>query len=333
MQTKILHMSKNHFIRKHGFEKGYRFIVNYHLNNSELYGIPVRALQEYYDVIDSKNLPIDAKNKILAKLELDILEQTMKLIESFAAIATACKNDSSLIQAEDIIVTFNSGDATKFYEHSSRWKKRDFYELFAYSLPNTPDVSIKEKRFLKKVYSSNIREIKKFLKLVSKFREINLIAYNKSKHSMPMLIGIPASLPPDIYSFSLIFYKNKTKKIIPKFIPHSKKIVGKYTTICKTLILLMKDILWSKILYLELKGNKPIITTTYFESDPTVNSAIQKINFKLSKNLKKDNIHIPIKINLSKRVLKNKLDFLYKDLTPTIITPDKKLIEYAKEIT
>ena len=87
MQTKILHMSKNHFIRKHGFEKGYRFIVNYHLNNSELYGIPVRALQEYYDVIDSKNLPIDAKNKILAKLELDILEQTMKLIESFAAIS------------------------------------------------------------------------------------------------------------------------------------------------------------------------------------------------------------------------------------------------------
>ena len=181
-----------------------------------------------------------------------------------------------------------------------------YYNLFTYPDIRKLPITSKEKQFLKKIYSTNIEVVKELYKIVRKFRKFNIIGYNKSRHSRPILIGFPTQ-DKEYYAFScVVSRRRKSNKIINTLVLHGKPILNRYVDLAKMIIQLQKDLLWNRILYFECDGFKTPIQTNYFEMNDSSKNIAEAINDKCRNSIIRNNIKPEVRINIKTKLRREK---------------------------
>ena len=159
-----------------------------------------------------------------------------------------------------------------------------------------------------------------------------MIAYNKSRHSRPMLLGFPMDYK-GCYAYSTIISRKKgTGKIINTLVVHGKFIVEKYIDLAECLIQLQKDLLWNRILYFECDGFKIPIQTSYFEMSDYSEKILETINNKCKSKIIRNNITAQLNMDIRLKILDKRIQFFSSEFTNLKMDKDPLLEKYVNEI-
>lgn len=304
-------MPKSHYLKRNKLTKTYIFLKNFENSTLELWGVSIKTLSDKYTEVE-KRTDIDKKVRcqVLAELELQILAKTMELIENLLSFSHAFAGDESKIESSLI----NYHVKRRFYKDLKNKGITYYSKVFTYPKLSRLNLSKEKKVILKLVYLANIKFFKQFLKICYEFRELNLLAYNKLRHSRTMLIGMPVPDNGDgLYGESIIFDENKNKKVVSKkAVLHSKLICDSYLNLAIMLISIQKDLISNRIHCMECNGGRIPLLNLYFESSTHLNKVIEEINKEIVKDIVRDNIEGSLKILVSFKRINKILDF-YKN--------------------
>lgn len=327
---KKIKMTKRHFLKKNNLLDSYIFLSQYHKYNPELRGVIIQTLVEKYNsIFDRKDMGEEIKIKILSEIELELMCKVMELTESLASICYALTNDETKIKEN--MINFNlKGISAKTFYKDLRKSNRFFYTLFTYPEIKDLPISQKEKEFLKRIYFNNIGVVKELFKIVRTFRRFNTEAYNKNRHSRPMLVGLPTN-DKTYYAFTTIASK-KRQKIVNTAVLHGRPIFDRYIDLAKVIIQFQKDLLWNRIHYFECDGFKIPILASYFETSDYAKKIIENINHKCKQSTIRQNIKGELIIKPRLNFFKKRIDFYSKEFDKLNRKKDEELDKSVKEI-
>jgi len=280
------------------------------------------TLYQKYEEIQKRDDPEDTKRISMAEIEWEILCKNMELIEFLASICYSLDDyDKNIL---DNIIDF--GDPLAHITKIS--KQNEFEKLLTY--PNINELSINEdeKEILNQIYKDNYKGINAVFSNIKKFYEKNKIAYNKHKHSRPIIvIPIDYDKISNIYAVSKIYFRKKEeveRKLIQ--IIHGKTVIKEYLSVSKMIIKLAEDILENRIFYLGTK-TKRIPQISYFEVSEDVDKFMSTLNKKVHNNQTKLKLTCKSKVEIEIESIENDLHFYTKELYSSKLGKDEYLEE------
>ena len=328
------YMPKSHFLRKNKLMNSYLFIGQFHKYNIELRGVVIKALKEKYDQIKkNSSIPIDQKIVVLAELELEVMCKVMELSEILASICYALTKNNKNIKENFIdFNSFRGGNPDKLYDLIWKENISYYYNLLTYPQINNLDLTFNEKQLIKKSYSLNIKALKIMFKGIYEFRKLNKIAYNKARHSKPMLMGLPAKTKYSYGVTAVYSRKKRTKKIGTYLFFNNELFFNKYIDLSIMIMHLCKDLLWNRIMFFECKGKNPLLLVTYFETTEEEKSILKSISDKYNLDTTRDNIKLTLELKMNVKVLKKRFNLINVKLKSFKYSSDKYFKKYVNQL-
>jgi len=298
------------------------FLNYFMIHTLEFYKFIEGTLYQKYEELQKRDTQESIKRIIMAEIEWEMLCKNMELIEFLASICYSLNNyDKNIL---DNIIDF--GDPLAHITKIS--KQNEFEKLLTY--PNINELSINkdEKEILNQIYKDNYKCVNAVFSNIKKFYEKNKIAYNKHKHSRPIIvIPIDYDKIPNIYAVSKIYFRKKgevERKLIQ--IIHGKTIIQEYLGISKMITTILKDIIDNRIFYLGMK-TKRIPQIAYFEVPKDADKFMNMLNKKIHNNVTNLRINSEFKVPIDLKLINEDLHFYTKELYSSKLGKDEYLEE------